>query len=201
MGPTQAPAGRPRPIVIDDFESSTLSGWSLTVNGEGGWFIYTKGTTPPDPSKSDPNVPFNVPDPPQGKFAVVSDMNGPGMRILSRDVRLDGRYVLHLILFYVSGADDFYSANTLRNDFEDNQQFRIDIVKTTAAADSLANGDVLANVFHTSPGDPRTRAPADVAFNLSRWQGQTVRLRLASADNHGPLRVGVDEIRLEPVGQ
>src|ERR1700694_3977134 len=123
------------------------------------------------------------------------------MRILSRDVRLDGRYVLHLTLFYVSGADDFYSANTLRHDFEDNQQFRIDLVKTTAAADSLADGDVLANVFHTSPGDPRTRAPADVAFDLSRWQGQTVRLRLASADNHGPLRVGVDEIRLEPVGQ
>ena len=202
LSPRVAAGGQqPRAVVIENFESGTLAGWSLTVTGNGGWFIYTKGATPPDPSKSDPNAPFNVPDPPQGKFAAVSDMNGPGTRILSRDITLDGRYVLHLTLFYVNGANDFVSAKTLSHDAEDNQQFRIDLVKTSAPVDSLADGDVLANVFHTSPGDPRQRSPGDVSFDLSRWQGQTVRLRLASADNHGPLRVGVDDIRLEAIGR
>jgi hypothetical protein len=188
-------------VVIDNFESGTLAGWSVNVTGQGGWFIYSKGTTPPDPSKSDPNVPFNVPDPPQGRYAVVTDMDGPGTRILSRNLTLSRRFVLHLTLFYVNGSDDFYTASNLGHAAEDNQQFRIDVLKTSAAIDSIADTDVLANVFHTSPGDPARRAPGDLSLDLSRWQGQTVRLRFASADNHGPLRVGVDDIRLESVSR
>jgi hypothetical protein len=198
---SRAGAQAPSTILIDDFESGTLSGWSVHVAGQGGWFVYSKGTIPPDPSKSDPNVRFNVPDPPQGKFAVVSDMDGPGTRILARDLQLRGRYVLHLTMFYVSGADAFVSAPTLAHDAGDNEQFRIDLLKTSAREDSLADADVLANVFRTSPGDPDHRAPWDLSFDVSRWQGQTVRLRFASADNHGPLRVGVDNIRLEPAGR
>jgi hypothetical protein len=101
----------------------------------------------------------------------------------------------------VNGADDFYTASNLGHAAEDNQQFRIDLLKTSAAIDSVADTDVLANVFHTSPGDRARRAPGDLSLDLSRWQGQTVRLRFASADNHGPLRVGVDDIRLESVSR
>ena len=36
---------------------------------------------------------------------------------------------------------------------------------------------------------------------MSAWAGQTVRLRLATTDNQGPLRVGVDNIRFRPVGR
>jgi hypothetical protein len=188
-------------ILIDDFESGTLANWSINRNGAGGWFVYANGHTPPEPSRSDPNVPFSVPDPPQGKFAAVTDMNGPGTRILYREVRLNGRYMLHVTVFYVN-AGEFGSPETLAYDInETNQQFRIDLVGTSAPVDSLAQGDVLANVFHTSPGDPDRREPADVTFDLSRWQGQTVRLRLASVDNRGPLRVGVDSIRLEPIAR
>ena len=79
-------------IVIDDFESGTLASWKIDSSGAGGWFVYTNGKTPPNPSESDPNIPFAVPDAPQGKFAAVTDMNGPGRRILYRDVKLDGRY-------------------------------------------------------------------------------------------------------------
>ena len=60
-------------------------------SGNGGWFVYSDGHKAPDPARSDPNFPFLLPDPPQGKFAAVTDTNGPGTRILYRDVRLDGR--------------------------------------------------------------------------------------------------------------
>jgi len=56
-------------IVLDDFESGTLSGWKIDRSGAGGWFVYANGKTAPNPSESDPNVPFAVSDPPQGKFA------------------------------------------------------------------------------------------------------------------------------------
>jgi CubicO group peptidase (beta-lactamase class C family) len=126
-------------------------------------------------------------------------MNGPGTRILYRDLRLDGRFTLHLNVFY-EGSGPFAAPDTLAYDGpEPNQQFRIDLVSPSVAIDSVAKDDVLVNVFLTSAGDPAERAPADVSVDVSPWSGQMVRLRLAQTDNQGPLRVGVDNIRFEPI--
>jgi hypothetical protein len=187
-------------IVIDDFESGTLSSWKIERSGAGGWFVYTNGKTAPNPPESDPNIPFAVSDPPQGKFAAVTDMNGPGRRILYRDVTLDGRYTLHATVFYVN-AGPLTSPDTLNYEDNQNQQYRIDIVAPSAPVDSLAAAHVLANVFRTSPGDADRRDPFPVTLDLSKFAGQTVRLRLAGVDNGGPLRAGVDDIRLEPAGR
>jgi D-alanyl-D-alanine carboxypeptidase len=187
-------------IVMDDFESGAITDWQAVGSGSGGWFVYSDGQDAPEPAQSDPNVPFDVPDPPQGTFAAVTDMNGPGTRILYRDLRLDGRFTLHMTVFY-EGTAPFSSPETLAHDVpEANQQFRIDLVRPTAPIDSVATGDVLVNAFRTSPGDPGRREPTDVGVDVSAWAGQTVRLRLAATDNQGPLRVGVDSIRFEPMG-
>jgi CubicO group peptidase (beta-lactamase class C family) len=188
-------------FVMDDFESGALTGWRAVGGGSGGWFVYTNGQKAPDPAHSDPNLPFDLPDPPQGRFAAVIDTNGPGTRILYRDVKLDGRFRLHLTVFY-AGVGGFRSPPTLAYDEPAaNQQFRSDLVAPSAPIDSVSHGDVLVNVFKTSAGDPDHREPTTVSVDLSRWAGQTVRLRLAGTDNTGPLRAGVDDIRFEPIGQ
>jgi CubicO group peptidase (beta-lactamase class C family) len=187
-------------FVMDDFESGALTGWKAVSGGSGGWFVYSKGRKGPAPAQSSPNVAFDVPDPPQGKFAAVTDMNGPGTLILYRDVKLDGRFRLHLTVFH-AGAFGFSSPHTLAYDEpEDNQQFRIDLVAPSAPIDSVAQGDVLVNVFKTSTSEPYQREPTTVKVDVSPWAGQAVRLRLAVTDNRGPLRVGVDAIRFEPIG-
>jgi D-alanyl-D-alanine carboxypeptidase len=187
-------------FVMDDFESGALTGWKAVGGGSGGWFIYTNGKKAPHPGQSDSSVPFDVPNPPQGRFAAVTDTNGPGTRILYRDVKLDGRFRLHLRVFY-AGVGGFSSPQTLAYDQpEANQQFRIDLVAPSAPIDSVAHRDVLANIFKTSPGDPDRREPSTVSVDVSRWAGRTVRLRLAATDNSGPLRAGVDDIRFEPIG-
>jgi Beta-lactamase len=133
-------------------------------------------------------------------LAAVTDMNGPGTRILYRDLRLEGRFTLQVTVFS-AGTGPFSSPATLAHDApEANQQFRIDLVRPSAPIDSVAKGDVLVNVFHTSPGDPARREPTEVGADVSAWAGQTVRLRLAATDNQGPLRVGVDNIRFERIG-
>jgi CubicO group peptidase (beta-lactamase class C family) len=186
---------------MDDFESGVITAWQAVSSGSGGWFVYADGHKPPDPANSDPNVPFDVPDPPQGRFAAVTDSNGPGTRILYRDLRLDGRFTLRLTVFY-TGTAPFSSPATLAHDIpEANQQFRIDLVARSAPIDSVAKGDVLANVFATSPGEPVRRQPTDVRVDVSAWAGQPVRLRLAGINNRGPLRVGVDNIRFQPIGR
>jgi CubicO group peptidase (beta-lactamase class C family) len=196
----QAADDRPKTIVMDDFESGALAGWQAVGSGSGAWFAYSDGQVPPDPAQSDPNAPFLVPDPPQGAFAAVTDMNGAGTRILYRDVSLEGRSTLQLTVFY-EGSARFSTPDTLAYDSpEPNQQFRIDLIDPSAPIDSVADGDVLVNVFRTSPGDPISLTPTAVDLDLSAWAGQTVRLRLAQTDNQGPLRAGVDNIRFEPMG-
>jgi D-alanyl-D-alanine carboxypeptidase len=64
----------------------------------------------------------------------------------------------------------------------------------------VAKSDVVVNVFHTSPGDPARRLPTEARIDVSAWAGQTVRLRLATTDNQGHLRVGVDNIRFRRTG-
>jgi D-alanyl-D-alanine carboxypeptidase len=196
-GPVRAADGM---FVMDDFESGALTGWRAAGSGSGGWFVYSNGSRAPDPARSDPNVPFDFWYPPQGRFAVVTDMNGPGTLILYRDVKLDGRFMLRLTEFHAS-ASGLSSPRTLAYDEPgDNQQFRIDMVAPSAPIDSLTRGDVLENVFKTSANDLDQSEPTPVKVDVSRWAGQTVRLRLAVADNTGPLRVGVDDIRFEPIG-
>ncbi len=126
-------------------------------------------------------------------------MNGPGTRILYRDVKLDGHFILHLTVFY-TGVGGLSSPATLADeDPEANQQVRSDLVAPSAPIDSVAPRDVLRNVFATASGDPERREPIAVSVDVSQWAGQTVRLRLAGTDNRGPLRVGVDDIRFEPI--
>ena len=185
---------------MDDFESGAITGWQAVGGGSGGWFVYSDGHKAPDPAQSDPNAPFDVPDPPQGRFAAVTDVNGPGTRILYRDLRLEGRFSLQLSVFH-TGTGPFSSPATLAYDTpEANQQFRIDLLRPSAPIDSVAKGDVLVNVFRTSPGDPARRQPTEARVDVSAWAGQTVRLRLATTDNQGPLRVGVDNIRFQRIG-
>jgi len=193
-------ADQPNTVVMDDFESGALAGWQAVGSGAGAWFAYSDGQVPPDPAQSDPNAPFFVPNPPQGGFAAVTDMNGPGTRILYRDVALEGRFALHLTVFYV-GKAPFSTPGALAHESpEPNQQFRIDLIDPSAPIDSVAESDVLVNIFRTSPGDPISLEPTAVSVDLSPWAGQTVRLRLAQTDNQGPLRAGVDNIRFEPIG-
>ncbi len=93
---------------MEDFESGAITGWQAVGGGSGGWLVYSDGHKAPDPAQSDPNVPFDVPHPPQGRFAAVTDMNGPGTRILYRDLRLQGRFSLRLSVFY-TGTGPFSS--------------------------------------------------------------------------------------------
>src|SRR4030095_13307960 len=145
---------RPRTMVMEDCESGAITTGQAVAGGSGGWFVYSNGHKPPDPAQSDPNAPFAVPDPPQGRFAAVTDMNGPGTRILYRDLRLEGRFTLRATGVYV-GAGPFSSPATLAYDTpEANQQFRIDLVSPSAPIDSVAKSDVLVNLFHTSPDYP-----------------------------------------------
>jgi CubicO group peptidase (beta-lactamase class C family) len=188
-------------IVLDDFESGGLDAWRLIDSGNGRWFVYEDGAFSPDPLHEAVMAMFRVPDPPQGRYALTSDSIGAGTHVLYRDVRLDGRLRLHATPFYVShGHPPFNEPATFAHDGPTTlQQFRIDVMDPAAPIDSVADGDVLVNVFRTTPAGPVVQPAREVSVDLSHLAGRVVRIRIAKADNRGPLRAGVDDIRFEPV--
>jgi hypothetical protein len=190
-------AGRGTPGNFD-FERGDLHGWHVQQRGSGAWRIYTDAKTPPDRSDSDLTAPFDVIDPPQGRFAAVTDMCTAGSRILYRDVKLAARSELRFTLFYRS-VEPLTSSQTLDHlaPFA-NVQFRVDVMDPRAPLESLAPSNILATVFRTTPGDDLEAGPRRVTFDLSPWAGQTVRLRFAQVDNVGPLRVVIDDVKLDP---
>lgn len=210
---TEAPAttttiveGSPVPLPNGDFETGDFTSWSTkSWGGHGDWFIYEDGTTPPDPSVSDTNPPFNVPDPPQGQYAAVTDMDYSGAHFLYRDIEVAGPWTLHAIVFYENSIGTIYEQPDFgRFDGEawlagsgvTYQQYRIDLVDPQAPIHSTEPDDVLATVFWTREGDPSFLDPTPVSIDLSPWEGQTIRLRIVQVDNHEAFRAGIDDVRL-----
>ena len=70
----------------------------------------------------------------------------------------------------------------------------------TAPVDSVEPGDVFATVFRTMPGDPLSKPYTPVTFDLTRFAGQTVRLRYAEVDNQSWFLASVDVVDIESVG-
>jgi Zn-dependent protease with chaperone function len=183
-------------LANDDFESGALTKWRIDRKGPGGWFVYTNGRTPPSLASTDPGFPFAVPEPPQGRFAALTDMNGPGRFILSRKVTLDGRYRLRMTVFYANSGR-FSATTSTQNAINDEQQYRVDLVAAGAPVDTTADAAVVATILMTKPADSSRLDPTEMTIDLSKWEGQTVRLRFAVGQNQAPLRAGVDAIRFE----
>jgi hypothetical protein len=89
-------------VVNGDFETGSLSGWTVYNNNEseaGNWFAYSGTTSPIGLGPA-------LPPPPQGTFAAITAQGGPGTHVLYQDVALEPGYphVLSLTAYYVSDA-------------------------------------------------------------------------------------------------
>ncbi|HEX5989090.1 MAG TPA: hypothetical protein VFY75_02595 [Solirubrobacterales bacterium] len=188
-----APRAEATTVVNGDFETGSLSGWTLHDDfgtEPGSWFAYSGTASPIEIGPS-------VPPPPQGNFAAITAQFGPGLHILYQDVALEPGWphVLSLIAYYESGPP-IESPDSFAWEGEPNQQYRIDVIKPTAPIETLDPGDILATLLHTETGDPTSLEPKTLTADLSAFGGQTVRLRFAEVDNEGPFNAGVDAVSI-----
>ena len=176
-----------------NFETGNLSGWTVIDAGSGSWFVYS-GTTAPFSG-------FPIPPPPEGSFAAIADQRGPGSHILYQDISLEPGFShnLSLTIYYENRAGVFFSPPSLSHIGGATQQYRVDIMDPTAPANSVAAGDVLANIFRTNPGDPTSLAPMAINFDLSPFEGMSIRLRFALVDNIFFFQAGVDAVEIESI--
>lgn len=199
-------------VVNGNFESGTLSGWSVyQANPFGDWFAY-KGTETPigaNRKKQSQGRDAPVQPPPQGTYAAVTDEIEPDTLILYQDVALQPGldYQLSLLAYYdsyepiaIPTPDTLSIANEAlqlpNGQFQENQQFRIDVLRPDAPIESLNPADILRTVFATKPGDRPTMAPRKLTANLSAFAGQTVRLRVANTVTEEVFNAGVDAVSI-----
>lgn len=194
-------------VVNGDFESGSLSGWQVQDTGpatKSGWYVYSGTESPLGEEGSEEKLP----SPPSGSHAAITDQTGPGSDILYQDVTLEPYWThqLTMTLFYNNLAGEFFIPNpdTLNwtggpsetEEEQDNQQYRVDVMKPTAPVNSLNPSDILATVFATREGSPESMAPAQFTTDLTPFAGQTVRLRFAMTDNQFFFNAGVDNVSI-----
>lgn len=182
-------------IDNDGFETGDFTGWTVIdqADGSGSWFVYSGTVSPLSGS--------TIAAPPQGTFAAVSDQTGPGSHILFQDVALAPltRHTLRFFLYYENQNGLFFTPATLDFTADPNQQYRVDVMDPSAPVDSVAPGDVLANLFQTNVGDPASLAPTTMTFDLTPFAGRTVRLRFAEVDNQFFFQASVDAVAITSV--
>jgi hypothetical protein len=176
------------------FERGTFASWGhrSQVGSNGRWRV--------DQGSTSPISNFRIPAPPQGRFQAVADQGGPGSNLLFRRIEVDDDdLALRLTFWYRNRAGVFFSPRTLRFDQEENQQFRIDIMRAGSPVRSLAARDILATPFRTTPGSRFNLGPRTITIALSRFEDRDVRLRIAEVDNQFFFQAGVDAVRLVEV--
>lgn len=201
-----SPAGAQATAQNGGFETGTFSNWTVqntcTTGSAGNWFVYT-GTTSPLSA-------FTIPAPPGGSFAAITDQQGPGTHILHQDLALEAgsTHTLTMTLYFNNRAAANVTPANLNLSCLDpagnpNQQYRVDIIRTTAAIDSVSASDILLTIFWTAnlPTSQLSLAPTQFTANLTPFAGQTVRLRVAEVDNQFFYQAGVDNVVLtsEPI--
>jgi hypothetical protein len=181
------------------------------ANPFGSWFAYQGTETPIGANRKKQSQGRNIPvqPPPQGTYAAVTDEIESDTLILYQDVALEPGmdHQLSMTAYYDSykpiaiPTPDTLSigeeALLLPNGkFQENQQFRIDVIKPEAPLESLDPADILRTVFATRLGDRPMMAPRTLTANLSAFAGQTVRLRIADAMTGEVFNAGVDAISI-----
>jgi hypothetical protein len=177
-------------VVNGDFETGSLSGWQqYNSTPEGGWFVY---------STAESTGFF----PPTGNFAAADEQNDPDTAILYQDVALEpfSTYQLSMTIAYQSHAPIVVPpSGTLAvspGPGNENQQLRVDVMKPTAAIESINPSDILATLFANKTGDPETLNPTQLTANLSAFAGQTVRIRIANAVGDNVFNTMVDNVAI-----
>jgi hypothetical protein len=163
--------------------------WKVASSGAGDWFVEHQGPLPLSNKKWR--------GPTEHELAAVSDQANDASGVLYRFIKVGSKNIrLTLSLYYTNYAAGFCTPSTLDETIGDcNQQFRVEILRSTASPWSVSGKDVLKGVFKTKGGFANAADPKDYVANLTGL-GDKVMLRIAWAANDGVLNATVDNVRV-----
>jgi hypothetical protein len=189
---TAAPAAAE--VVNGNFETGSFLGWGVSsLTGTNRWTVAER-----KPIEEEFQFAFPAGT---GDHVAVTEYNGADTAALSQELALPAasNITLSLYLFYESAVPIvvpspntlFVSAKPEGSSAPANQQVRVDVLKANAPLESLSPNDILATPYASQSGDPEKVGPKLVTADLSAFAGQTVRLRIATAVEDGPMEAGI----------
>lgn len=188
-------------IVNGGFESG-FTGWTRADQiGSDGTFFNQTGLVSPVNA-------FDIPAPPEGTHAAMTDSGAGGSHVLYQDFTVPASLPIGLVrfsLFLNNGAETYFfgpgldwAATNQAGGLTLNQQARVDIISTTADPFSTAAADVLANLYSTTAATPAVTGYNAFEIDLTAFfqahAGETLRLRFAEVDNVNFFNFGVDNV-------
>ncbi|MBS0197929.1 MAG: hypothetical protein JSR77_14330 [Planctomycetes bacterium] len=193
-------------LVNGGFESG-LAGWTTAdqVGSDGTFFVQSGVLSPVNG--------FDVPAPPQGINAAMTDSGAGGAHVLYQDFTIPTGVTSATVafsLFLNNGAGTYFNINSLDWALANpaggtnlNQQARVDLMTITGDAFSVAAGNVLQNLFQTTAQTPAVTGynafSVDVTAVFQAHAGETIRLRFAETDNVNFFNLGVDNVSVTAV--
>jgi hypothetical protein len=178
-------------IANGGFESGDFTGWVKAESGSGAWSVYT-GTAAQGG--------LAVGSPPEGTHGAATSQTSPGSHVLYQDVALEAgsTHTLTLWIYWRNNAAFVTpSPETLSQSGSPNQQYRVDVMRPSAAVSSVDPADTLASIYQSRAGDPLTQTPKQITADLSALAGQTVRIRIAETDNQNYFSAAADDVRID----
>ncbi|HWH20969.1 MAG TPA: hypothetical protein VN671_10575 [Solirubrobacterales bacterium] len=192
---TASAAGAAGPLE-GGFEGG-LSAWTRTsFYGQTEWIPQTTADAEEEFEFSAP-IPAAV-----GPYVATTDYRGNDTALLSQSFPLPtaSNLNLSLYLFYESATPTGVpTPDTLfvkPSGEGDNQQVRVDVLKSNAPVESLSPNDILATLYASPVGGPLKLEPTLLGADLSQFAGQMVTLRIANAVSAGTMKVGVGAVSL-----
>jgi hypothetical protein len=188
------------PILNGGFEDGFANWTRADQTGSEGTFTLQSGTTSPVTN-------MDVPAPPQGANAAMTDAEAGGSHALYQDFMQATPVTsarLSFDLFVGNRAEAFFLPAIPTLDWATavlNQQARVDILAGGSDPFSMATEDLLLNLFATELGDPLVSGynhfSIDITDLLNANLNQTLRLRFSEVDNVNMFQFGVDNVALE----
>lgn len=180
-------------LTNGDFETGNFTGWSVTAQGNGNWFV-ANGTHPPL------NATDVIAGAANGMFLAVTDQTRPGAFSLVQafTVPIDAGFVELSFSMFVDNYGPRAVTSTLDYTTGINQHARVDILADGASAFDTSASSVIANFYLGSDAGNTSNPYTHYRFNLTSLvtPGATYQIRFADVANQSVLHQGVDAVRI-----
>lgn len=195
-------------IPNGNFEKGNLSGWKTGDSaGDNPWFVYTAAERGKGP------VPDNIPKP-RGKYSAgVSQFNSPGVNYITRVLKVPaGATTLKLNYFWnnYSGGNPARAPRSVRGggsliwafsgkwsiDSGPLQYLTLDLLEASAPPRTTSKSKILKTIFKPKAGvTPRVSGWRSGSVDVSRYQGEKIKLRYIVGVNVAPMPIGLDDLK------